>query len=59
MKKYRLTIINFLFLNLFFIQVSVAQKSELKYEFLYELEATLDASIDLGKTSLGNRMIHP
>lgn len=59
MKKFRLTVINFLILNLFFIQVSLAQKSELKYEFLYELEATLDATIDLGKTPLGNRLIHP
>jgi len=39
--------------------VSLAQKSELKYEFLYELERTLDSTIDLGKTPLGNRLIHP
>ena len=59
MKKYILTLLNFLFLNLFFIQVAIAQKSELKYEFLYELEATLDSTINLGKTPLGNRLIHP
>jgi hypothetical protein len=59
MKKYRLVLINFLFLNLFFIQIITAQESELKYEFLYELEATLDSAIDLGKTPTGNRLIHP
>ncbi|WP_273567480.1 DUF3237 domain-containing protein [Maribacter halichondriae] len=59
MKKYKSTVINFIFLNLFFIQAVPAQKSELEYEFLYEIEATLDSTIVLGKTSLGNRMIHP
>ncbi len=59
MIKYRLTLISFLFLNPFSIQVITAQKSELKYEFLYELEATLDSTIDLGKTPMGNRLIHP
>ena len=54
MKTYGLTIISLLF----FIQISIAQKIELKYEFLYELEATLDSTIDLGKTPLGNRLIH-
>jgi hypothetical protein len=59
MKKHKLTLIYFLFLNLFFIQALTAQASELKYEFLYELEATLDSTIDLGKTPLGSRLIHP
>ena len=59
MKKYRLTLIAILFLNLFIVQNVRAQKSELNYEFLYEFEATLDSTIVLGKTSLGNRMIHP
>lgn len=59
MKKYRSILINILFLHLFLIQTVVAQKSNLEYEFLYEIEATLDSTIVLGKTSLGNRMIHP
>jgi hypothetical protein len=59
MNKYNLTLIILLFLNLFFVQVYIAQNSELKYEFLYELEATLDSTIDLGNTPLGNRLIHP
>jgi len=59
MKIYKLTIVPFLFLNLLFIQTSNAQTSELKYEFLYEIEATLDKPIELGKTPLGNRIIHP
>ena len=59
MKKYRSILNNILFLHLFLIQTVVAQKSNLEYEFLYEIEATLDSTIVLGKTSLGNRMIHP
>ena len=59
MKKHKLTLTFFLFLNVICIQVLIAQKSELKYEFLYELEATLDSTINLGETSLGNRLIHP
>ena len=59
MKKHKIILTSILFLNLFYIQVSTAQKSELEYEFLYELEATLDSTIDLGETSLGNRLIHP
>ena len=59
MHKSILFAINFLFLNLFIVQGSMAQESELKYEFLYEIKATLDSTIDLGNTSLGNRLIHP
>ena len=59
MKKYRSILINILFLHLFLIQTVVAHKSNLESEFLYEIDATLDSTIVLGKTSLGNRMIHP
>jgi hypothetical protein len=33
----------------------MAQKAELKYELLYEIEFTLDSISDVGKTTLGKR----
>lgn len=39
--------------------VSVGQELELKYEFLFELTATLDKPIIIGQTPYGERVIYP
>lgn len=47
-----------MFLSCSFIARSLFSQ-ELKYEFLFELKATLDAPILVGKTPLGTRGIYP
>lgn len=59
MKNSKLNFLLFIFFNLLSIQVIIAQKVELKYELLYEIEFTLDSIIDVGKTPLGKRVIYP
>ena len=59
MKNLKFTLLVVFSINLFHIEVLNAQKAELEYEFLYDIEFTLDSIIDLGKTPLGKRVIYP
>ena len=59
MKNSKLNFLSFICFNLLFIQFTIAQKAELKYELLYEIEFTLDSIIDVGKTPVGKRVIYP
>jgi len=55
-KTKHLGLITFL-VSLFISHFTFAQ--ELKYEFLFELKAVLDAPIQVGRTALGTRTIYP
>jgi len=59
MKNLKFTLLVVFSINLFHIEVLNAQKAELEYEFLYDIEFTLDSIIDVGKTPLGKRVIYP
>lgn len=59
MKHLKLTLLLVLSFNLFYIEALKAQKAELEYEFLYDIEFTLDSIIEVGQTPLGKRVIYP
>ena len=59
MNKSKFIISILLFVTYFYSFTGNAQELELEYEFLFEMTALLDETIEIGNTPLGGRYIYP